>query len=148
MTHLTHSTGLPYSSEDYLPKRFLNLVRIGTYPDNGYNYEKNTGESIADVMLFHIEKLPQKIGSLITDPRIVTLAISALAILAVSLAFYPGLTVLYIKTAIAAIPFPPAWAIKFAAYLLSVETILGYTLRAESRFYNKSLTSQIPGFNS
>jgi len=108
---------------------------------------KNEGEKFADAMLYSSEVLPYKITNFMKDPRVVTLQVTSLAILAVSLAFYPAKTPEVLKSAWNLIPKPPMWAVKFSAYLATVETILGYTVRAESRFCNTDLTNQLDGYN-
>jgi len=137
---------LPYDVNDNIVQRFYNLAMIATAHDNGYQYEKNKGEKIADDMLWHIEKLPYKIKDFVTDPKVATIALATFAILAVSLTFYPFLTAFYLKEVVLMVFFPPAWAVRLALYLLSVETIVGYTIRAESRFFNQNLLQVIPGY--
>jgi len=141
MSQALKGTQVVYEPLRWMPARFIQLCKAGLYKNiynnNKENYEPNFFGKIADGMLYHIDELPSKIGNFIRNPRVVTIALTALAILAVSLAFYPTLTPIYLKLAISAIPLPPAWVVKFALYLLSVETILGYSVRAQSRFWSQ-----------
>ncbi len=138
---------LPYRSEDAIGKRFFNLAAIAACKENGYNYKKNQGEEFAEAMLYPREVLPYKITKFLKDPRVVTLQVASLAMLAVSWVYYPTKTPEILREAWNLVPKPPMWAVKFSSYLLSVETILGYTVRAESRFCNTDLTDQLDGYN-
>jgi hypothetical protein len=73
------------------------------------------------------------------DPKVVTLALTAFAILAASFAFYPITTYVTIKAGIALLPAVPLWTIRFAAYIATVGTIIATAMRAEGRFLNTEL---------
>lgn len=132
------SSPLPYQASSYLPTRFFNLARILSYSCNGYTYEENQGEKIATAMLWPIEKMP----SYLKDPKVVTLAVSSLALLVDSFLFYPEQTTNRLNQ-LKEILIENSESIRFVSYLLSVETILGYTLRAESRLANAELMDQV-----
>lgn len=112
---------------------------------NRENCPKNILEKIGDLGLWSLEVLPGKIWSGLKDPRVVTLALTAIALIAVSFAFYPATSLLYAKIAIAAIPCPPLWAVRFAAYILTVNTILAAACRAQGRFWNSALMQRFYG---
>lgn len=132
-----------YNPDSSLVTRFFNLTKIGTARDNHYEYEKNLGEKAANTMLNLSSTVSREIFRSIKDPRIITIAIAVLAMAATSYVFYPALAAFYAKAAITMSPFPSFAAIKLGTYLLCIETILGYTIRAESRFCNSELMNQV-----
>lgn len=96
-----------------------------------------------------IPKSIKYIGKSFKDPRVVTVALTALALLSASFGFYPTTTWLATKAAytfvaklIAQIPF---WAVKLSAYIATCSMIVGHGLRAEGRFTNSDLMKQFYG---
>ncbi len=126
--------------------KFLSHARFALTPNlSERNSNPNLLEIMGNIGLYTIEVIPFKIVNAIRDPRIVTIAITALALFATSFAFYPVTTIALTKTAIAVLPFPPLWAIKFGAYLYTVSLIISFACRAEGRFMNKDLYNQFLG---
>jgi hypothetical protein len=133
-----------YQENSNIFQRFGYHVVLGLKKNLGDREQckKNILEKIGDVGLYSIEELPKKIWAGMKDPRIVTLALTALALIAASFVFYPVTSLLLAKAAIALIPFPPLWALKFAAYILTVTTIVSASCRAQGRFWNSQLMEQ------
>lgn len=136
-----------YQSQASLFQRFGYHVVLGLKKELGSREDckKNLLEKTGDIGLWIVESLPHIIWQGIKDPRVVTVALTALALLATSLIFYPTITFLLIKNAIAFIPFPPFWALRFSAYLLTVTLILASACRAQGRFWNKQLMNHFYG---
>lgn len=136
-----------YCRDSLLPQRFLSHLVFGlrhTIP-NRKDIPKNSLEEIGDVGLWMIEELPRKVWHAATDPRVVTVALTALALIATSLLFYPmhSLYVFQIVWTVGLVP--PFWAVKFAAYIYTVELILASACRAEGRFANSTLMKAFYG---
>ncbi len=133
-----------YHSNYSLPLRFASHFALGVKENIGPRDKtpKNLCEKVGDIYLWTIEHLPRHIWNGFKDPRIATIALTSLALIATSFTFYPTITVLMIKTLIIAIPFPQLLAIKFALYLYICGLIVSTALRAEGRFTNTQLMNQ------
>lgn len=101
---------------------------------------KNKIEMVGDTMLWHVVELPEKIVRWMKDPKVVTVALTALAMLAVQFAFYPVSTYFATKAVVLFVVnhFPLSTA-KVVAYTLSMLAVLGMGVRTYGRFDNKSL---------
>ena len=123
--------------------------------NGAYNQQMdpNWGERLGDIgltcTLTSLKVAVQKtIGALrfsMTDPKIITIAFTALIMIAVSFAFYPVLTAealspgwIALKVAICNLPIPPLWSVKFAAYIWTELVVLSYATRAFGRFTNEA----------
>jgi len=133
-----------YARDDFLPVRFLNHAVLSLKTDLGARDDcpKNLAEKIGDIGLWIIEEFPLKIWAVVQDPKVVTVALTALALVAVSFAFYPAISLAFCKAAVAALPLPPLWAVKFGAYLATCAVIIAAALRAEGRFWNDALMAK------
>lgn len=136
-----------YQHNANLFQRFGYHVVLGLKKNLGEREDcpKKLLEKIGDAGLWTVEELPKKIWRGLKDPRVVTVALTALALVAASFLFYPSISWMVAKTAIALIPFPPFWAIRLSAYLLTVSLILSSACRAQSRFWNRPLMDQFYG---
>lgn len=134
--------GPTYNPNAYLPTRVWNYFRFGTQRDIG-EHNANLLERTGNAGLWPWENLPGKIMNACRDPRVVTVALTSITLLADSFGFYPANTSFYVKAAWALLPTIPFWAAKFATYLGSVEFIssLGFG-RALGRFTNPQLMNQ------
>ncbi len=126
------------NQNDLLPVRFFSYAKLGLNK-NIQPHEKNLAEKIGDAGLTVVEELPRKVWKFVRDPRVVTIALTAFAMIATSFAFYPATTLAVIKGAITLLPKVPFWAAKFALYIATISTILSYSLRAQGRFWNEAL---------
>lgn len=132
------NNGVSYSPDRPIVYRFYEHVKFALkkdIPEHG----KNLLEKVGDIGLWPIENLPNKIWPLVKDPRIVTVALTALALSAVSFAFYPLGTVNFFTRLMGILPWPTKEEFKFAAYLAIVSQIVSAALRAEGRFCNTEL---------
>lgn len=136
-----------YHADNHLFARFGYHVVLGLKKDLGDRMEhpKKWLEKVGDAGLWIVEELPCKIWKGMKDPRVVTVALTALALLAASFLFYPSTTWLAAKAAIAILPVPPFWAVKFSAYILTVSLILSSACRALGRFTNERLMNRFYG---
>lgn len=124
-----------------LGARFVNHFLLGVKEDIG-PHNKNILEKVGDAGLWMIEKFPGKVWEKMKDPKVVTIALTALALVATSFAFYPAATFLAFKGALALLPTIPFWAIRFSAYIFTVGVIISTALRAEGRFSNSALMNE------
>ncbi len=135
------ASSVPYQGDSSLSVRFLNHTYLGlkgNLPGHEWDQEKYI-ERAGDFLLWSVERLPKIIWEKLKDPRAVTIALTALALLSNSSLFYPVLTRMYLAKAIAAIPLPPFWMVKFAAYIHTCSVIIGAASRAYGRFANEAL---------
>lgn len=149
--------GVHYNSADSVGKRFVDQVPfalkkdIGTYPTN------NVGgvlEKLGNAVLWvNVDGLPGKtfhaIKNFITDPRVVTIALTTLGMAAVSFATYPLWTAALVAKVVPAIVLPVIRQITFdrvrvAVWAYGVSTVAAYGFgRALGRFCNKPLTDHL-----
>lgn len=136
-----------YQANAFLGRRFAGHVVLGLKKNIGDRelYPRNFLEKIGDAGLWVVEDLPGKLWRGLKDPRVVTLGLTALALLGTSIAFYPVTTLALVKTAVALIPLPPLWAVKFSAYIFTVGLIISGAARAQGRFFNTALMEAFYG---
>lgn len=136
-----------YDVNSDLFQKFGSHAVLGLKKDIGdrANSPKNVLETIGDVGLWVVEELPRKISVLFTDPRVVTVALTAFALIATSFVFYPVTTWTFAGEAIALLPHAPLWAVRFAGYILTVSVILAASCRAQGRFWNAELMNRFYG---
>jgi hypothetical protein len=104
------------------------------------NIEKNECERIGDVLAWHVTQLPRHINRAFSDPRVLTIALTALAMIAVTFTFYPVTTFLAVKSISVFIVTKTPWLyVKLGTYVLSMLAVLGTGTRALGRFTNKEL---------
>lgn len=89
---------------------------------------KSTGipgalEKIGDAGLWIVEEFPRKVWTVMNDPRVVTAAATAFAMLAVSFAFYPTATYLALKGVVALLPVISFETVRFTAWAVSMVVI-------------------------
>lgn len=142
-----------YHANDHVFARFINHASFATAKDLGNERAPaNIIEKAGNGLLKLTGLLPKgvkAIGKAFKDPRVVTIALTALALLAASFAFYPIVTFTTTKAAFIfvgeLIKHVPFWAVKLSAYLLTCTAIVGCGLRAEGRFTNSNLMKQFYG---
>ena len=128
-----------------LPVRFWNHAVFGLRDEvaEELKHEENTKnwcEKFGDRSVYITKNaIPNAISGCLKDPRVVTVALTALALITISLAFYPITTALYLQAAWAAMPLPSFGAVKFAVYLWSCAAVVSLAARAQGRFCNAEL---------
>lgn len=142
-----------YYANSNIFSRFIDHTAFATAKNLGderapSNFIEKAGNGILKATGL-LPKAVKAVGKSFKDPRVVTIALTALALLVASFAFYPTTTYLATKAAcifaaelIKVIPF---WAVKLSAYILTCSTIVGFGLRAEGRFTNANLMKQFYG---
>lgn len=134
-----------YRANSYLIVRVYDNLKFATRSEIGNraaNAQPNWCEKLGNAQLWMLENMPGKIRSVTTDPRFVTLAITLLALYGTSYGFYRQITRDLTREAIKALPEISTKVLRFAAYLFTVNSILGYHNRAQGRFWNTALTNQ------
>ena len=112
-------------------------------PGENKSYTKNWLEHAGDALCWHAMYLPRHIVKAFANPKVVTVALTALALLAVQFAFYPIATTLAIKSICIFIArHLSLWAVKLASYILVQSAILGLGTRALGRFCNSDLMNR------
>jgi len=102
--------------------------------------EKNRLEKIGNVMTWHITDGVRKVFRAAKDPRVLTVALTALAMVAASFIFYPATTYLAVKATFVFLGKYAPWAVmKFSIYAATLLGILGTGVRTLGRFANKTL---------
>lgn len=132
---------IPYSGQSLLPVRFWNHAVLGltrNVPKHEW-MDKKYIERGGDALLWSVERLPKIIWEKMQDPRVVTVALTAFALLTNSYLFYPAHTITYSLQVIAHLHLPELWMVKFAAYIHICSLIIGAASRAYGRFANESL---------
>lgn len=145
------SLDVKYNPERNVFYRIWDHTNLGLRKNIGdrTNTPRNIVEKGGDGMLWTVGLLPRAVKAIaksFQDPRVLTVVLTALALFATSLAFYPVTTILATKATwtfgvrlITQIPF---WAVKFSAYLATCATIIGAGLRAGGRFNNAALMKE------
>lgn len=132
---------IQYRAEANLLARFVNHAQLGL-TKNIQPHRETLPEMIGNTILWTVEDLPRIISEKLKDARIVTVAMTALSLLANSFLFYPVRTFVKMRAFYRWIPLPPFWAVRFTSYLSTCALIMGYGLRAYGRFSNHELMNQ------
>lgn len=149
---------------------FVNYAKLAFVPDaaaySGYNYEKNKKEKAGDFLLLPTTTLPRQAYEMTTkgikwtwkqanDPQVITLSITAAALIANSFLFYPKESEAYataaynyskeaVEEAVRIItPYLEKIPLRFTAYILTQTQIAGLCLRTLGRFSNKTLVNKV-----
>lgn len=132
------SLNITFRKENNFIDTWVNHLKFTLKKDIG-DHKMNWAEKLANIGLWGVEKLPTKIWNIAKNPKVIVVALTALALLANSFAFYPLMTLQVIKATIALIPQIPLWALKFSAYIASCGFIIFTAVRALGRLCNKDL---------
>lgn len=131
--------------------RILDHAKLGLSKEIGdrSNCPRNIVEKSGDGILWTLDLLPRAVkalGKSFQDPRVVTVALTALGLFAATLVFYPTMTVAATKATCIAIyhlvKHVPLWAVKLSAYIATCANIIGAGLRAGGRFNNAALMKE------
>ncbi|MBA3721062.1 MAG: hypothetical protein H0W88_01505 [Parachlamydiaceae bacterium] len=133
-----------YSANANIFSRISNHFVLGVKSEIGghTNQNKNFIEKTGDFGLWIVEKFPGKVWTVMKDPKVVTLVVTALALVGDSFLFYPSMTMSTVKAALVLLPQIPLWAVRFSSYIFSLQLIISTALRAEGRFMNKELMNR------
>lgn len=99
-------SSVAYSSERNIAVRFFNHACLGLQK-NIQVHTQNPMERIGNAGLWPLENIPRIALNGIKDPRVVTVALTSLAMLADSYGFYPEETTVWVKAAWALLPSVP-----------------------------------------
>jgi len=142
-----------YNHNNSLFSRFIDHVGFGITPDlKGRKSDSNWCEKLGNLTT-NVAKIPVKtvklFGKSLKDPRVMTIALTALALLATTFAFYPSATIAalstvskFIWTALKSVPWQ---TVRLTAYINICLGIIGCGLRAEGRFTNADLMKEFYG---
>jgi hypothetical protein len=133
-----------YPKDARLGQRFAHLLHF-CRREECLPHEKNQLEKLGDLGLYHIERAPGVIWRSVADPKWIAVYLWIFAEICVSLLFYPTITIDWMKYFYSCIPDIPWWFVRLTLYLVSVETIMAFFLRAEGRLLNKELMSEYYG---
>ena len=111
---------------------------------NRENTSKNVLECVGELLSSHVTKLPKYIIKILKNPKVITVALTELSMLAVKTAFYPAITARVTKSAILVLSsYIKPWAVKMALYISTQSYLLGMGLRSLGRFSNQELMNKI-----
>ncbi len=127
-----------FQPQDTLWDRFLNHAQLGLSPVC-LPHRKNYIEGLGDLLLWPMEKLPELICEKMKEPRVITVALTALSWIANTFLFYPFDTWLKAKEFIHWLPLPTLPELRFPGYVATCVMIVGFGLRAFGRFSNANL---------
>ena len=150
MAAVTNNPVFPsYTRDAFLPKRFYEHLKFAWFKHIYRGEAQSTEpikqhflEKVGNGLLWIHEEFPKKIWHGLKNPQVITIALTLAALYLQTLAFYPKVTreltmrsLIWIKNAI------PLYAVKFAAYIVSVAFTLGHSARALGRTRNTDLTN-------
>ena len=143
-----------YHSNNNLLVRFQDHAKLGLFSDIGAGRpDPNLCEKLGNRLL-KIAELPVRavkdVGRKMQDPRYVTIALTATALLANSAIFYPTATRAVAVSVVTEVQnlllkIDLAEWIRAGAYVGTCTAITGFGLRAEGRFTNEELMKQFYG---
>ena len=111
---------------------------------NRESTNKNVLEYAGEALSSHVTKLPKKIIKILKNPKVITVALTAISMLAVQTAFYPAITARVTKSVILALSsYIKPWAVKMALYISTQSYLFGMGLRSLGRFSNQELMNKI-----
>ncbi|MBA3815116.1 MAG: hypothetical protein H0X29_01065 [Parachlamydiaceae bacterium] len=123
---------------------FINHAHMAFTSDpegfSGKNYNQNSLEKVGGMLNWCVTTLPKKAWHALHNPKVLTVAFTALALLTVQFTFYPTATYLATKAiCIFIATHIPAYAVKISAYVFIQMNVLGFGLKALGRFSNEEL---------
>lgn len=122
---------------------FIDSARFGLSHDivRPTDNKKNVCEKLGDAGLWATETFPGKVWNVISDPRVVSVALCALALGGISYLFYPSLTMNTANSLLGRITLPTSEQLKLALTVVLSINIVAATLRALGRFTNAELVA-------
>lgn len=142
-----------YNPNNSFFTRFIDHVGFGISSNLGSRKsDPNWCETLGNLTI-KVAYAPVKgvkmVGHSFKDPRVVTIALTALMLLATTFAFYPTATITALSTAgrflWTALKLVPWQSVRLAAYVDVCLGIIGCGLRAEGRFTNAALMKDFYG---
>lgn len=147
------TTNVAYHSTSNIFVRFRDHATLGLADDLGTNVPQNLIEKVGNCLVSASWVPYNGIKSLVRkleDPRVVTIGLTAIALLANSYLFYPTATHVVVTTGFTAAMtlvqnLDVLGKIRPVAYALTCIGIAGYGTRAEGRFTNSELMQNFYG---
>lgn len=147
---------MSFNADAAMPTRFLSHAYLGVRPKviftEHYEHKANLVEKAGNGLLYAVGSLPRAVkwvGRQFQDPRVVTVALTTLALFAATISFYPAAATAALTTTFLAVKLLvtsiPLWSVRLAGYILTCSTIVGYGLRAGGRFANEQLMKTFYG---
>lgn len=123
---------------------FMNHARMAFTSDpqklSGKIYKPHLLEKIGEKLSWCVTQMPKKIWSAMHNPKVITVALTILAMTTVQFAFYPKITYIAIRTICVFIATRiPAHIAKLSVYVITQMNVLGFGIRALGRFSNEEL---------
>ena len=108
--------------------------------DKGTQIPKNNFEKVGEKILWAPKALPKFISNGLHNPKVLAVALTAIAMLATSFFFYPISTVLNVYHTLSLLsPLISFWGIKTTLFVLTQLGIVGWGVRTLGRFSNPTL---------
>lgn len=126
------------NAQDPLMVRFWNHAQLGL-SKNIQEHKRNWVEKTGDAILWTVEDFPGIAWGKMKEPRVVTVALTQMALIANSFLFYPSQSWEVTKNVIHWLPLPSLATIRFGVYVSTCSLIIGASLRAYGRFSNQEL---------
>jgi hypothetical protein len=122
---------------------FINHARMAFTSDpellSGKDYKQNRLERVGRLLIC-VTQLPKKAWHALHNPKVITVAFTALAMISVQFAFYPTASYLATKAiCMFIVQHIPAYAVKISVYVFTQINVLGFGIRAFGRFSNDEL---------
>lgn len=134
MTHIT----ITLPKHGGLFGTFKSYAELGLIK-NIQQHDKTRIERVGDAILWTVEDLPREIYKAVANPKVITVALTAMGLYSNSLAFYASETIATTKWVFEVLPLPGLELLRFGSYLFVCALIIGAGLRAYGRFSNEAL---------
>lgn len=123
---------------------FINHARMAftSEPEklSGKIYKPHLLEKIGGKLTWCVTQMPKKIWSALHNPKVITVALTVLAMTTVQFAFYHRITYIAIRTVcVFIVTRIPAHIAKLSIYAITQMNVLGFGIRAFGRFSNVEL---------
>ncbi|MDP1608135.1 MAG: hypothetical protein Q8L98_02335 [Chlamydiales bacterium] len=141
---MAHNVTLPRNSG--LFGTFKSYAELGL-KKNIQQHDSNLIERAGNAILWTVEDLPREIYKAVANPKVITVALTAMGLYSNSLAFYASETIALTKWAFEVLPLPGLELLRFGSYLFICALIIGAGMRAYGRFSNETLMATFEGKN-
>lgn len=109
----------------------------------GKKHNKNNLEKIGGIFNWCVTELPKKIIPAFFNPKVLAVAFTALALVAVQFSFYPITSFLATKAiCVFVVKHTPLFVLKISLYVFTQINVLGFGMTALGRFSNKELMNE------
>jgi hypothetical protein len=125
-----------------IPRNFFSFAMAKEFRDvhTGveFHVEKNRIERLGDALRWDVGNAADFLLREIKNP-IMIVSLTALALLAVSIAFYPAATLAATANVLPIVVYIKPWMVKFALYIVVQKTLMGVGVRTYGRLCNAQL---------